>query len=143
MLSQTDVWCTLYPALRNMLKADIETIDELSILQTSAGHVRAFRGINGVCAETCDSHQLNRSVYEASVAWALRSSKSPFWQPRVNKPQHTLLQMLQDAMRLPLLSEEDKIEMQRLHTLGMSENDSMMLLAMRGYIARVAAVRRR
>lgn len=39
--------------------------------------------------------------------------------------------------------DRDKQEMQRLHTLGMTEDDSFKLLAMRGYIMSVAIARRR
>lgn len=41
LLPETDVWCTLYPALRKMLKADISQVDEISILGASVGPVSA------------------------------------------------------------------------------------------------------
>ena len=39
VLPDTDVWCSLYPALRKMLQADIQYIDEFSILNASVGPV--------------------------------------------------------------------------------------------------------
>jgi phosphoinositide-3-kinase regulatory subunit 4 len=147
-LPQTDAWCSLYPALRRMLRADIKDIDELGILEASVG-------------------PLSRDVYEAAILWAGRSAKSPFWQKSRQKgvdADAPLGKLLNDGTKLPLLSEEwvrpppwfcvalaephsqcdrDKLEMQKLHMLGMTERDSFKLLAMRDYISSVAVARRK
>lgn len=70
-----------------MLKADIQKIDEFSILNTSVG-------------------PLNRVIYEASVTWASRAAKSPFWRPRKRTENVPLAKTFDELTRLPLLSEE-------------------------------------
>lgn len=77
VLPLTDTWCTLYLALRKVLRSDIKVIDELTILAHAEAPVRTLR--TSALANAEAPIQVSRLVYDAAVSWASRATNSAFW----------------------------------------------------------------
>ncbi|KAI9029972.1 hypothetical protein CLU79DRAFT_733513 [Phycomyces nitens] len=137
-LSQTDIWCIIYPLLKPFLRSDISEINETCLLQSI-------------------KTPLPRQVYEQAIAWANKASvRSLFWKPQLDKrsqsnssskstivgPAMKLRQGSLFSSSLPedqiKKSEEDEMFIDRLRKVGMSTEDEERLGYMRDYIYKVS-----
>ncbi|KAF8752206.1 Protein kinase domain [Rhizoctonia solani] len=113
LLPPTDVWCILYPGLRQALRADVRAITEQSLLST-----------------------LKPSIFEAAISWAIKSDKSAFWRGQTSKlksnkesPKDLVSNMRNSA---------DEAQIVKLQQLGMTSIEEAKLVALRDYILKLA-----
>ncbi|CUA77390.1 phosphoinositide-3-kinase, regulatory subunit 4, p150 [Rhizoctonia solani] len=127
LLPPTDVWCILYPGLRQALRADIRAITERSLLSTL-------------------KPPLSRQVFEAAISWAMKSDKSAFWRGQTSKLKSKesakeLVSNMRSSVVLPRPSskgDEDDAQIVKLQQLGMTSTEEVKLLALRDYILKLA-----
>ncbi|KAI8460705.1 VPS15 protein kinase [Phakopsora pachyrhizi] len=135
VLPTTDTWCILYPALRKLLKCDIEDLDEISILNNL-------------------EPPIPRIVYEAAVVWAGRKQPSSFWNcsatdTHSRKKYTSVTSQANSPARqpripsLPILSEDDTEQLKKLQNIGMKSVDESRLKNMRQHILKLADARAR
>ncbi|KAG8950099.1 Serine/threonine-protein kinase [Tulasnella sp. 424] len=130
-LPATDVWCILYPGLRQHLRSDIRAISESSLLTTVKS-------------------PLPRSIFDAAVAWAMKGEKSQYWHgaasngAKSSKPdtsKDAVVGMKKSGtMTLSRygLSDDDAIQVAKLRQLGLSGTDESKLIALREYTLKLA-----
>ncbi|KAG8768849.1 Serine/threonine-protein kinase [Ceratobasidium sp. 428] len=128
LLPPTDVWCILYPGLRQALRADVRAISEQSLLSTVKS-------------------PLSRQIFEAAITWAMKSDKSPFWRGQIarlktsKESSKDLVTNMSKSTVLPRTgpkSEEDDAQIVKLQQLGMSSAEEAKLVALRDYILKLA-----
>lgn len=142
ILPLTDTWCILYPALRRLLRCDIEVLDQASILNNL-------------------NPPMPRNVYEAAIVWAGRGKGSTFWYPtddhdhasrraqqasnQTSAAAITSGRQFQTAVATPPtgLSVDDAAHLAKLRQLGMKREDEVRLKDMRQHILKVADARAR
>ncbi|KAH9814833.1 hypothetical protein DFH28DRAFT_1126757 [Melampsora americana] len=129
ILPLTDTWCILYPALRRLLRCDIEVLDQTSILNNL-------------------DPPMPRNVYEAAIVWAGRGKGSTFWYPtdehdhasrraqQLSSQTSTAVtsgRQFQATVATPPigLSVEDAAHLAKLRQLGMKREDEVRLKDMR------------
>ncbi|CAE6470635.1 unnamed protein product [Rhizoctonia solani] len=129
LLPPTDVWCILYPGLRQALRADIRAITEQSLLSTL-------------------KPALSRQVFEAAISWAMKSDKSAFWRGQTSKlksnkesPKELVSNMRNSAVlpRPGSKGDEDEAQIVKLQQLGMTSVEEAKLVALRDYILNFTA----
>ncbi|KAG8977762.1 Serine/threonine-protein kinase, partial [Tulasnella sp. 427] len=130
-LPATDVWCILYPGLRQHLRSDIRAISESSLLMTV-------------------KTPLPRPIFDAAVAWAMKGEKSLYWHGAVsggaksNKPETSkeAVAGMKKSGTMTLsrygLSDDDAIQVAKLRQLGLSGPDESKLISLREYILKLA-----
>ncbi|KAG8977765.1 Serine/threonine-protein kinase, partial [Tulasnella sp. 427] len=130
-LPATDVWCILYPGLRQHLRSDIRAISESSLLMTV-------------------KTPLPRPIFDAAVAWAMKGEKSLYWHGAVsggaksNKPETSkeVVAGMKKSGTMTLsrygLSDDDAIQVAKLRQLGLSGPDESKLISLREYILKLA-----
>ncbi|KAI9267985.1 hypothetical protein BDA99DRAFT_504553 [Phascolomyces articulosus] len=140
-LSQTDLWCIVYPRLMPFLKTEIIEIDEPHLVE----NVKA---------------PLSRQVYERVIAWAGKaSSRSLYWQipqAKKSKAPNAIFPTYRSEGRNQTIwplkgtnsnlnpseqtqrSKEDEGYLERLRNIGMSSEDEEKLLYMREYLYKVS-----
>ncbi|ELU36605.1 other/VPS15 protein kinase [Rhizoctonia solani AG-1 IA] len=128
LLPPTDVWCILYPGLRQALRADVRAITEQSLLSTL-------------------KPSLSRQVFEAAISWAIKSDKSAFWRGQTSKlksnkesPKDLVSNMRNSAVlpRPGSKGDEDEAQIVKLQQLGMTSIEEAKLVALRDYILKLA-----
>ncbi|CCO36045.1 phosphoinositide-3-kinase, regulatory subunit 4,p150 [Rhizoctonia solani AG-1 IB] len=128
LLPPTDVWCILYPGLRQALRADVRAITEQSLLSTL-------------------KPALSRQVFEAAISWAIKSDKSAFWRGQTSKlkpnkesPKELVSNMRNSAVlpRPGSKGDEDEAQIVKLQQLGMTSVEEAKLVALRDYILKLA-----
>ncbi|KAG9127307.1 Serine/threonine-protein kinase [Ceratobasidium sp. 392] len=133
LLPPTDVWCILYPGLRQALRADVRAITEQSLLSTVKTPAKTT--------------QLSRQIFEAAITWATRSDKSAFWRGQITRlktskesPKELVGNMNKSTVlpRSGPKSEEDDTQIVKLQQLGMSSAEEAKLVALRDYILKLA-----
>ncbi|KAG9081090.1 Serine/threonine-protein kinase [Ceratobasidium sp. 370] len=133
LLPPTDVWCILYPGLRQALRADVRAITELSLLSTV-------------------KTPLSRQIFEAAITWAMKSDKSAFWRgqtARLKANKESPKELVSNMSKSGLLprsgpkSEEDDAQIVKLQQLGMSSAEEAKLVALRDYILKLASAIKR
>ncbi|KAI8081764.1 uncharacterized protein BX664DRAFT_388695 [Halteromyces radiatus] len=141
-LPQTDRWCIIYPLLTPFLRSDIADINEESLLHNVKSPIP-------------------RQVYEQTILWANRASnQSIFWKPQQQSkrgsrlPDSTLSKsksvgpatlIRQGSVFNGIVShdelnqaQEDRLNLERLRNVGMTNDDELKLLYMREYIFKVS-----
>ncbi|KAG9040843.1 Serine/threonine-protein kinase [Tulasnella sp. UAMH 9824] len=130
-LPATDVWCILYPGLRQHLRSDIRAISESSLLTTV-------------------KPPLPRSIFDAAVAWAMKGEKSQYWHgvtssgSKSAKPETSkdVVAGMKKSGTMTLsrygLSDDDAIQVAKLRQLGLSSTDESKLISLREYILKLA-----
>ncbi|KIO30139.1 hypothetical protein M407DRAFT_225431 [Tulasnella calospora MUT 4182] len=130
-LPATDVWCILYPGLRQHLRSDIRAISESSLLTTV-------------------KPPLPRSIFDAAVAWAMKGEKSQYWHgvtsngSKPSKPETSkdVVAGMKKSGTMTLsrygLSDDDAIQVAKLRQLGLSSTDESKLISLREYILKLA-----
>lgn len=133
-LDDVDVWAILYPSLRPLLRADVQELSEIALLDM---------------AKT----PLTRPVFSGALAWASQASKSAFWKgPTEGLDQAGLKNGLATEGVGLLLgrsgrelivtargrSEEDDRFRDKLRGIGMEDDDEVKLLALRSIIRRLS-----
>ncbi|CAE6379670.1 unnamed protein product [Rhizoctonia solani] len=128
LLPPTDVWCILYPGLRQALRADVRAITEQSLLSTL-------------------KPSLSRQIFEAAISWAIKSDKSAFWRGQTSKlksnkesPKDLVSNMRNSAVlpRPGSKGDEDEAQIVKLQQLGMTSIEEAKLVALRDYILKLA-----
>ncbi|KAF8607280.1 ARM repeat-containing protein, partial [Ceratobasidium sp. AG-I] len=127
LLPPTDVWCILYPGLRQTLRADVRAITEQSLLSTL-------------------KPPLSRQIFEAAITWAMKSDKSAFWRGQASRVKSKespkdLVSNMRRSGGLPrsgLKSDEDDAQIVKLQQLGMSSAEEAKLVALRDYILKLS-----
>ncbi|CAE6436166.1 unnamed protein product [Rhizoctonia solani] len=128
LLPPTDVWCILYPGLRQALRADVRAITEQSLLSTL-------------------KPSLSRQVFEAAISWAMKTDKSAFWRGQTSKLKSNketpkeLVSNMRSSVVLPRPSskgDEDDAQIVKLQQLGMTSTEEAKLVALRDYILKLA-----
>ncbi|KEP55073.1 phosphoinositide 3-kinase regulatory subunit 4 [Rhizoctonia solani 123E] len=128
LLPPTDVWCILYPGLRQALRADVRSITEQSLLSTL-------------------KPPLSRQIFEAAISWAMKSDKSAFWRGQTSKLKSNkespkeLVSNMRNSVVLPRPSskgDEDDTQIVKLQQLGMASTEETKLVALRDYILKLA-----
>ncbi|KAG8712873.1 Serine/threonine-protein kinase [Ceratobasidium sp. 423] len=128
LLPPTDVWCILYPGLRQALRADIRAITEQSLLSTL-------------------KPPLSRQVFDAAIGWAMKSDKSAFWRGQTAKlkankesPKELVSNMGKSVVlpRPGSKGDEDDTQIVKLQQLGMTSTEEAKLVALRDYILKLA-----
>ncbi|QRV84883.1 phosphoinositide 3-kinase regulatory subunit 4 [Ceratobasidium sp. AG-Ba] len=128
LLPPTDVWCILYPGLRQALRADVRVITEQSLLSTV-------------------KPPLSRQIFEAAISWAMKTDKSAFWRGQTSRVKtsketpKTLVSNMKNSTVLPRTgpkSEEDDAQIVKLQQLGMTSAEEAKLVALRDYILKLA-----
>ncbi|KAG8916382.1 Serine/threonine-protein kinase [Tulasnella sp. 417] len=130
-LPATDVWCILYPGLRQHLRSDIRAISESSLLTTV-------------------KPPLPRPIFDAAVAWAMKGEKSQYWHgvtsngPKSGKPETSkdVVAGMKKSGTMTLsrygLSDDDAIQVAKLRQLGLSSTDESKLISLREYTLKLA-----
>ncbi|KAI8142350.1 hypothetical protein BJV82DRAFT_614613 [Fennellomyces sp. T-0311] len=129
-LSQTDLWCIVYPRLMPFLKTEIVDIDEQYL-------------VNNV------KSPLPRQVYERAITWAGKASaRSVFWNAsNAKKPKaanrsdgrvQTSWALNSNVADLTQRSIEDDGYLERLRNIGMCAEDEEKLVHMREYLYKVS-----
>ncbi|KAF8336386.1 uncharacterized protein EI90DRAFT_3144677 [Cantharellus anzutake] len=127
-LPVTDVWCILYPSLRPLLRSDIKSINDQSLLSRLKPN-------------------LSRTIFDAAVTWAMKSDDSLFWNPQIaRKP--TKFDMTSASASLthkPKSSrsgepktKEDEMQIERLDQMGMPPGDETKIAILRDYILKLS-----
>ncbi|CAE7123924.1 unnamed protein product [Rhizoctonia solani] len=128
LLPPTDVWCILYPGLRQALRADVRAITEQSLLSTL-------------------KPPLSRQVFETAISWAMKSDTSAFWRGQTSKLKSNkespkeLVSNMRNSVVLPRpgpKGDEDDTQITKLQQLGMTPAEETKLLALRDYILKLA-----
>ncbi|KAJ1301055.1 hypothetical protein OPQ81_003473 [Rhizoctonia solani] len=128
LLPPTDVWCILYPGLRQALRADVRAITEQSLLGTL-------------------KPPLSRQVFDAAISWAMKSDKSAFWRGQTSKLKSNkespkeLVSNMRGSVVLPRpgsKGDEDEAQIVKLQQLGMTSTEEAKLVALRDYILKLA-----
>ncbi|EGG07444.1 uncharacterized protein MELLADRAFT_35562, partial [Melampsora larici-populina 98AG31] len=139
ILPLTDTWCILYPALRRLLRCDIEVLDQTSILNNL-------------------NPPMPRNVYEAAIVWAGRGKGSTFWYP-TDEHDHASRRAQQTSNQTAMAVSgshwydnenptlmflySDAAHLAKLRQLGMKREDEVRLKDMRQHILKVADARAR
>ncbi|KAI9491130.1 hypothetical protein BDB00DRAFT_930702 [Zychaea mexicana] len=139
-LSQTDLWCIVYPRLMPFLTTEIVEIDEYHLME----NVKA---------------PLSRQVYERAISWAGKAtSQSIYWQvPKAKKSKtpNAIFPSYRSEGRTQnwpfnsanndinvsdqaQISKEDEGYLERLRNIGMDAEDEEKLLYMREYLYKVS-----
>ncbi|KZV87785.1 ARM repeat-containing protein [Exidia glandulosa HHB12029] len=131
-LPETDVWCILYPSLKHVLKCDIREINDANLL------------INV-------KSPLPRRIFDAALAWAMRSDKSQFWAGSAAKGKPaSKMDIARDGLsgnrKVASFSnrtstqrtDDDDAQISRLQQLGMNQFEEAKLLALRDYVVKLA-----
>ncbi|OZJ02366.1 hypothetical protein BZG36_04469, partial [Bifiguratus adelaidae] len=142
-LPLADVWCVIYPIIKEFLRADVAEITEETILESLKS-------------------PLPRQIYEQALIWANKANaKSLFW--RVDKDRKAtngdtkfgkraliggpgaLIRrnslLLNFEGEKAAFSDEDLQYFERLRGMGMTEDDEDKLVAMREYIFKSAKIK--
>nr|CAG8541391.1 2408_t:CDS:10 [Entrophospora candida] len=133
LLPQTDIWCIIYPIIRQFLQADIVEITEMHLLENV-------------------KKPLSRAVFDSAVSWVGKANKSSFWRTaKEHKSNKTVTATLSSNASITSLlsrrtstltvnaekvtkSEEDEIYFEKLRNIGMTHEDEEKLAYMRDYI---------
>ncbi|SPO22646.1 related to VPS15 - ser/thr protein kinase [Ustilago trichophora] len=133
-LEDVDVWAVLYPSLRPLLRADVQDLTEITLLDMAKA-------------------PLTRPVFAAALAWASQASNSAFWKsPSEGKDQAGLnnglategVGLLLGRSGRELIvpargrTEEDDRFRDKLRSMGMEDEDEIKLIALRGIIRRLS-----
>ena len=133
-LDDVDVWAILYPSLRPLLRTDVQTLDEITLLDTARA-------------------PLTRPVYSAALAWASQASNSAFWKSQAECKNQAGLKNELATEGVGLLlgksgrelivpprgrTEEDDRFRDKLRSMGMEDEDEVKLVALRSVIRRLS-----
>jgi len=129
-LSAADNQCIILPLIRPYLKTPTKDLSELGLLDNL-------------------KKPLSRAVLDLSITWATKVDKGIFWKP-VNQSRtfsfdsNTLIptisakDLAQNALQRIPKNEEDEQWLAKLRNMGLGHDDDFKLLALRGYIWRLA-----
>lgn len=133
-ISVADRHCIVAPLLKPYLKSSIREFSEHAILDAL-------------------KKPLPSAILDMALHWAAKSSNSTFWKP--NKS-HRSFSLASPALAVPIISSkdlksnalsecaknaEDEGWIKRLRGIGMTSDDEMKLVALKGYIWRLASER--
>lgn len=133
-LDDVDVWVILYPSLRPLLRADVQDLSEVTLLDLARPHIP-------------------RAVYSAALAWASQASNSVFWKGQAEGKDPAGLKNGLATEGVGLLlgkngrelivpargrSDEDDRYRDKLRSLGMDDGDEIKLVALRSIIRRLS-----
>ncbi|KAG0225557.1 Serine/threonine-protein kinase [Actinomortierella wolfii] len=138
-LPVVDVWCMIYPIIRPFLRSDIGEVSDLHLRE----NVRS---------------PLSRAVFEQSIVWATKASRSSFWKPVRERPAPSRsisnsqnigipFNMQENSSRddspifVVVKSQEDEQYLEKLRSIGMTPEDEQKLAAMREYIWKLSRTR--
>lgn len=133
-ISVADRHCIVAPLVRPYLKSSIRDFSEHAILDAL-------------------KKPLPSAILDMALLWAAKSGNSTFWKPDKN---HRSFSLTSPALALPIISSkdlkanalseyakhaEDEGWIKRLRGIGMTSDDEMKLVALKGYIWRLASER--
>ncbi|KAF9128186.1 Serine/threonine-protein kinase [Mortierella sp. 14UC] len=139
-LPVADIWCMIYPIIRPFMRSDVGEVNELHLRENV-------------------KPPLSRNVFESSIQWAAVANRTSFW-PIRDRPattrsisvssNHSLtvpldLQSGRANEPTPLFvvvkSSEDEKYLDKLRSIGMTQDDEYKLTAMREYIWKLSRSR--
>ncbi|OAQ30331.1 ARM repeat-containing protein [Linnemannia elongata AG-77] len=139
-LPVADIWCMIYPIIRPFMRSDVGEVNELHLRENV-------------------KPPLSRNVFESSIQWAAVANRTSFWPVR-DRPaatrsisvssSHSLtvpldLQSGRANEPTPLFvvvkSSEDEKYLDKLRSIGMTQDDEYKLTAMREYIWKLSRSR--
>ncbi|KAF9102549.1 Serine/threonine-protein kinase [Mortierella sp. GBA35] len=139
-LPVADIWCMIYPIIRPFMRSDVGEVNELHLRENV-------------------KPPLSRNVFESSIQWAAVANRTSFW-PLRDRPatmrsisvssSHSIavpldLQSGRSNEPTPLFvvvkSSEDEKYLDKLRSIGMTQDDEYKLTAMREYIWKLSRSR--
>ncbi|SNX82431.1 related to VPS15 - ser/thr protein kinase [Melanopsichium pennsylvanicum] len=133
-LEDIDVWAIVYPSLRPLLRADVQNLDEITLLDMAKA-------------------PLTRPVFSAALVWASQASNSAFWKSSAEGKDQAGLKnglategvglLLGNSGRELIVpargrTEEDDRFRDKLRSVGMEDEDEVKLVALRSIIRRLS-----